>query len=158
VLTKDTNGIASVNGIQFPATQSASADANTLDDYEEGTFTPTMSGATGGPVTLSTAAGQYAKIGNVVNFRLRVTVSNANSAGGAININGLPFTCSATISWRKRVISADLSNFTGSTMDTIGGTYVPNGTTSISMLNSTFVNVVLTNTSSVDITGTYFTA
>ena len=34
VLTKDTNGIASVNGVQFPATQSASADANTLDDYE----------------------------------------------------------------------------------------------------------------------------
>ena len=149
---------ASGSGITFPATQSASSDANTLDDYEEGTFTPTMSGATGGPVTLSTATGQYTKIGNVVNFRLRVTVSNANSAGGAININGLPFTCSATISCRNRVISADISNFTGNTMDTIGGTFIANSGTSISMLNSTFVNVVLTNTSSADVTGTYFTA
>ena len=31
-------------GITFPATQSASTDANTLDDYEEGTFTPTVAG------------------------------------------------------------------------------------------------------------------
>jgi hypothetical protein len=30
----------SLNGITFPATQVASADANTLDDYEEGTWTP----------------------------------------------------------------------------------------------------------------------
>jgi hypothetical protein len=42
ITTKDTNGILSVNGVQFPATQSASADANCLDDYEEGTWTPTV--------------------------------------------------------------------------------------------------------------------
>jgi len=146
------------SGISFPATQSASTDANTLDDYEEGTFTPSMSGASGGPVVLSTANGQYTKIGNVVNFRLRVTVSNANSASGAININGLPFTCSSLISCRNRVVAADVSNFTGNTMDSIGGTFIGNGGTSIQMLNSVFANVVLTNTSSADIVGTYFAA
>jgi hypothetical protein len=36
---------ASGSGISFPATQSASSDANTLDDYEEGTWTPTTSTA-----------------------------------------------------------------------------------------------------------------
>ena len=152
----NTAGSASGAGITFPATQSASSDANTLDDYEEGTFTPTMSGASGGPVVLSTALGQYTKIGNVVNFRLRVTVSNANAASGAISINGLPFTCSSTISCRNRVVSADVSNFTGNTMDSIGGTFIGNSGTSIQMLNSVFANVVLTNTSSTDIVGTYF--
>ena len=42
---------ATGTGIAFPATQSASSDANTLDDYEEGTWTPTYSGSTSGTGT-----------------------------------------------------------------------------------------------------------
>jgi len=152
--TTTANGI----GITFPATQSASTDANTLDDYEEGTFTPAISSGSGGPVVLSTASGQYTKIGNVVNFRLRVTVSNANTAGGAINITGLPFTCSSTIAERTRVISADISNVTGSTTDSIGGSFIGNGGTQLSVLTTIQANVVLTNTSSMDFNGTYFAA
>ena len=40
--------------LKFPATQSASADANTLDDYEEGSFTPTLGGS-GNSFTLQVA-------------------------------------------------------------------------------------------------------
>ncbi len=109
-------------------------------------------------VVLSTASGQYTKIGNVVNFRLRVTVSNANTAGGAINITGLPFTCSSTIAERTRVISADISNVTGSTTDSIGGSFIGNGGTQLSVLTTIQANVVLTNTSSMDFNGTYFAA
>jgi len=50
-------------GITFPATQSASTDANTLDDYEEGTFTPTIT-ATGGAfssVTYVVQSGKYTR-------------------------------------------------------------------------------------------------
>lgn len=56
-------------GISFPATQSASSDANTLDDYEEGTFTPTLTGTW---TTLPTnLAGTYNKIGRLVHVALQ---------------------------------------------------------------------------------------
>jgi hypothetical protein len=144
------------SGITFPATAVAASDANTLDDYEEGTFTPAMTSGSGGPITLSTATGQYTKIGNVVNFRLRVGVSNANAAGGLITITGLPFTVSSAIAHRTRVVSASIDNVTGSTMDSVGGAYAGSGTSSISILTSLGGNVVLTNTSEMDFNGTYF--
>jgi hypothetical protein len=50
-------------GVTFPATQSASSDANTLDDYEEGTFSPTISGWSG---TYTTRKGFYTKVGRLV--------------------------------------------------------------------------------------------
>ena len=83
-------------GITFPATQSASSDANTLDDYEEGTFTPTF--ATDGTqptYTPSSITGTYTKIGNVVyvNFYvLSVTGGGATGGSGNVRIGGLPFT------------------------------------------------------------------
>ena len=88
VVTKDTNGIASVNGIQFPATQSASANANTLDDYEEGTWTPG-----GNVVSLTATAGIYTKVGNVVHVNGSWTYP-INSDANAATISGLPFTSS----------------------------------------------------------------
>jgi hypothetical protein len=67
-------------GITFPATQSASTDANTLDDYEEGTFT-------GGSITgvnltsLSLNYGSYTKVGRLVtlNFSINATVTSSNT-------------------------------------------------------------------------------
>src|ERR1035437_3947013 len=50
--------------IKFPASQNASSDANTLDDYEEGTWTP--NDASGAGLTFSTAFGTYTKIGRTV--------------------------------------------------------------------------------------------
>jgi hypothetical protein len=142
-------------GITFPATDSPSSNANTLDDYEEGLFVPTMSSGSGGPIVLSTATGKYTKIGNVVTFALRVTVSNANSAGGAISITNLPF-ASTSYANRNRVVSASISNVTGSTMDNIGGTFIPASSTQINIASSIFANIVLTNTSDMDFNGTYF--
>jgi hypothetical protein len=56
----------SLNGITFPATQVASADANTLDDYEEGTWTPQFTfGKTGCYDILQTETGVYTKIGDI---------------------------------------------------------------------------------------------
>jgi hypothetical protein len=77
-------------GIAFPATQSASSDANTLDDYEEGTWTPVFQ-ASGTSFTHAANYGTYVKIGSLVHaqFYLRVTAysgSNSNS-----QIGGLPF-------------------------------------------------------------------
>jgi hypothetical protein len=68
-------------GITFPATQSASSDANTLDDYEEGTWTPSW---TGGITSSNTT---YTKIGRVVYVSGQITATGATSG----DLSGLPF-------------------------------------------------------------------
>jgi hypothetical protein len=81
------------NGVTFTATQTASADANTLDDYEEGSFTPTIKGnGTAGTATYSTQEGYYTKIGNLVWFSLFVNWTGGTGSG-SMQISGLPFTC-----------------------------------------------------------------
>jgi hypothetical protein len=82
------NGI----GIAFPATQSASSDANTLDDYEEGTWTPNQ-GAGLTVVGAFSSSGTYTKVGRMVYVRGVVTgaTSISCSSGTTITMN-LPFT------------------------------------------------------------------
>ena len=80
-------GTLTVDNIQFPATQVASANANTLDDYEEGTFTPTAWG-TG---NISSASGRYIKIGKAVLIGYLVTYGSTASTDAA-GFQSLPFT------------------------------------------------------------------
>ena len=87
------SGVISANGgaIAFPATQVPSSDPNTIDDYKEGTFTPTVvGGGTAGSATYTGQAGEYTKTGNRVNFTLSVSYS-AHTGTGAIRVGGLPF-------------------------------------------------------------------
>jgi hypothetical protein len=79
-------------GISFPATQSASSDANTLDDYEEGTWTPNQ-GAGLTVVGAFSSSGTYTKVGRMVYVRGVVTgaTSISCSSGTTITMN-LPFT------------------------------------------------------------------
>jgi hypothetical protein len=78
---------ATGTGIAFPATQSASSDANTLDDYEEGTWTPSV----GGTATYFSQTGKYTKIGNMVSIFCLMRI-NAIGTGSTTTISGLPFT------------------------------------------------------------------
>ena len=76
-------------GITFPATQSDSSNANTLDDYEEGTWTPATS--TSG-YTISSSSGEYTKIGRAVFLRCTIVFSAVNASGSStLQISGLPF-------------------------------------------------------------------
>jgi hypothetical protein len=84
----------SFNGIAFPATQSASADANTLDDYEEGTWTPTVTSGSGSFTTVS-ATGTYVKVGKQVAIRTTITITTVGTASGDI-VFTLPFTSSTS--------------------------------------------------------------
>jgi len=96
VSVADSNGIISANGIAFPATQSASANVNTLDDYEEGTWTPVAVGSTTpGTATYSVQNGQYTKIGNRVFYSLYIVYSGGTGTGG-LRIGGLPFNSSSS--------------------------------------------------------------
>jgi hypothetical protein len=70
--------------------------ANTLDDYEEGTFTPVVIGVTSaGTGTYTAQVGRYTKIGNRVFFSITLGWS-AHSGTGNTRITGLPFTTNAT--------------------------------------------------------------
>jgi hypothetical protein len=81
-------------GITFPADVSASSNANTLDDYEEGTWTPTISGSTTNPtLTYSTRVGYYTKVGRAVTVTCVIQPSSVSVAGtGNLQFTGLPFT------------------------------------------------------------------
>lgn len=86
---------ASGAGITFPATQSASADANTLDDYEEGTWAPTVTSAGGGSGTTSYATGTYVKIGSLIQYNLFVKITALSGTSGALRIGSFPFAVAA---------------------------------------------------------------
>lgn len=77
---------ASAGQIKFPATANPSANANTLDDYAEGTWTPSV----GGTATYSTQTGTYTKIGRVVYFQC-ILLINTIGTGSTSTISGLPF-------------------------------------------------------------------
>lgn len=78
-------------GITFPATASASSDANTLDDYEEGTWTPTAGGSLTVVGTFS-STGKYTKVGRLVTVSgtISATTSLTLTANQQI-LDGLPF-------------------------------------------------------------------
>jgi hypothetical protein len=98
VTTANANGgvLQLKSGITFPAADVASTDVNTLDDYEEGTWTPVVIGdITAGAATYSTVEGKgrygtYIKIGALVYITGRVYWT-AHTGSGGIRITGFPF-------------------------------------------------------------------
>lgn len=79
--------------LPFPASQNASSNANTLDDYEEGTWTPVIggSGGTSGQ-TYSARSAYYVKVGRLVLVSFRAILSNKGTITTNVQIQGLPFT------------------------------------------------------------------
>ena len=88
------------NNIQFPATAVPSANANNLDDYEEGTFTPTMTPTTSGtiPLSVSIQTLAYTKVGRLVTITGLLRLATPSSPVGTnVSVNNLPFTISSSI-------------------------------------------------------------
>ena len=83
------NLLTTNGGIKFPATQVSSADGNTLDDYEEGTWTPSFT-LDSGSASVTNASGSYVKIGRQVCVTMIITFS-VPSAANINDITGLPF-------------------------------------------------------------------
>ena len=89
----NSNGLVS-EGILFPSTQVPSSNVNTLDDYEEGTWTPSLSiGGLYTGITYATQAGTYTKIGNRVSLDFYFTLTSKGTLTGALLITGAPFAC-----------------------------------------------------------------
>jgi len=125
--------------IQFPSTQVASANANTLDDYEEGTWTPVINGGGGNPTVTYSAfntGGIYTKIGNQVTVSFEVRWSALSGGSGGVAIAGLPFARrTTTLPDGERLIIDSYNN-------TISGKYLTgnigsgNSSIALSMVNS----------------------
>ena len=109
------------SGVTFPATQVTSSDANTLDDYEEGTWTGTLAGGTTNPTIPVTATGQYTKIGNQVFARILFSNVITTGASGAITVTGLPFANGSNRTIGS-VLCDLIATFTGNPICWVGGT------------------------------------
>ena len=84
-----TNG----HGIDFSASAGGGASSSILDDYEEGTWTPSLSSNTGTAPSASSTSGSYTKIGRLVTANATITnVTAGNDDSGQIQVASLPFT------------------------------------------------------------------
>jgi len=91
--------VASGHGIDFSATSDGSSVSNVaelFDDYEEGTFTPSVASTSGSFSAVGTVLGFYTKIGRMVHVQCSITVTNVGSGSANIDITGLPFTSAST--------------------------------------------------------------
>ena len=88
--------VVGTGGIRFPANQISSSDFNTLDDYEEGSWTPAFGSGTNWSYVAGTGrAGTYTKIGNMVTVVFYVSLTGqaytASAGTNQLVINNLPF-------------------------------------------------------------------
>ena len=145
-----TGVVTTAGQIVFPASVNLSADANTLDDYEEGTFTPTFTASTTNPSVTYDAAvryGIYVKIGKTIFISGSVSITVLTSAGsGNLQISGLPFTSSSGLS--GGFASLSIGYKTGWTTTTPGTAYVQASATYIQLGNESMsANINTTNLS-----------
>jgi len=116
------------SGITFPATQVAATDANTLDDYEEGTFTPTIVGGTiAGVGVYAVQKANYTKVGNLVFFNIYVGTT-AHTGTGDMGIGGLPFTSNATANQFNSVTLGQANNLALSASNIAAAIIISNST------------------------------
>ena len=108
--------------IQFPATAVPSADANTIDDYEEGSYTATITCSTSGSYTLSAGADTlaYTKIGRVVHVQGKLEITGESSPDGSLKVS-LPFAVGDFTDKSERIVGSVLIWDNGTAM--AGATY-----------------------------------
>jgi len=85
-------------GIDFSAT-SGTGTSELFDDYEEGTWTPSVSSTLGTITTVGGVVGRYVKVGRVVHAFWQVAITTNGTGAGAITISSLPFAASNAVSF-----------------------------------------------------------
>ena len=125
-----------ITGLTFNATQSASAGANTLDDYEEGDWTPTLQGSVSNPTigVWNTQGGKYVKIGRLCWITGIMDFSGFSGGSGDIRIAGLPFT----------ILNENANGGTRGVLGTFGPTWDTNRTVIFCrpIVGQTFMTIV----------------
>lgn len=120
--------VASGQGVDFSNAPNSNAGAShsTLDDYEEGAFTPQLYGGSTS-VTVSNAVGRYTKIGNLVSVWGSMTRNDANSITGNLQLRNMPFTAEA-VSNLVRMGMGFIWMDNGSNLDRVGNVYLDGNT------------------------------
>ena len=143
-------------GVTFPATQSASSDANTLDDYEEGYWFPVLTPASG---TITVASGNtkgaYTKIGRLVTVTGNAAYTSS-AASGAITLSGLPFSVNTSLDETSERFSGGVFLNGWTTGDGYGAVLVDSGTSG-SLRTSISTNPVPDASFEIYISFSYFT-
>ena len=122
---------ASGSGISFPATQSASSDANTLDDYEEGNWTPSL----GGNTTYTWQIGRYTKTGRFIFLYFDFSVATLGT-GSTNSVFGVPFV-TANINANAAMMGL-VSYFSSLATNAVWlGCYISNNSSTITFTGST---------------------
>lgn len=89
-MAKDSGAVVHASGLKFDNDQTNNIDeANTLDDYEEGLYTPSITGSSSGNYVLNTSydSTSYTKIGRQVTMTGEIRVASDNSASGTIRVS-----------------------------------------------------------------------
>lgn len=150
------NGVINTNGnIVFPGSANPSVDANTLDEYREGDFSPTLVPATIGatPIALSTTAGKFIKIGRLVHISIRMVVSSLGVGNsGSLKIGSLPFTINNSgnvINEYSPILTTNTTSMTNPYVNTIPNTLTlqitTDGSTDATVSNLTGTSTLLIN-------------
>lgn len=151
--------------ITFPATQAASAGANTLDDYEEGSWAPVIGGAGGtSGQTYSTQGGFYTKVGRLVVASGVAILSAKGTITGNVEIQGLPVAAGnltnffAVLPLEWRALNTNWVNIVARVAST-GAVAIVEGATAAGVANTTALTTAdITNTSGFVFTIIYFSA
>jgi hypothetical protein len=128
-----TVGTLTANGIKFPSTPVLSSDPNTLDDYEEGTWTPFLQfgGTPSSGAVYSNQNGIYTRVGNMVYVQGYLNWTNKGSTTGIWQIGGLPFSTPS--------VGSTGGNANRAAVGAIGNSYdTQQGTTLYSESSSTY--------------------
>jgi hypothetical protein len=146
------DGLLNANQIKFAASQVPSSDPNTLDDYEEGSWSPFINASTTTPTVSSYTEqnGTYIKIGRlvIVSCQIRATITNAGS--GTPRITGLPFAVASALSG----VSIGIQNL----FSTYPNAHVPNGFLSGSFVSFETAAWMLNTNNYITFTAAYFSA
>lgn len=148
------------NGIDFSAT-SGTGTSELLDDYEEGTFSPTItSGITG--VGYATQNGSYTKIGRLVTFSLRLELNAGTAAAAILRIGNLPFASDVAYRGYAGSWGYAAGNVVGSTTTNLPTINIDAGASSMAFYNTAGAafngtNLVTASNLSVDLNGWYYT-
>ena len=135
-------------GIDFSnTTNNAGATSSVLDDYEEGSFTPSYNTTNSniGSVTYDARSGRYIKVGRLCFITIRLRTDNISSVGsGTIRITGLPFTHLNSANGRAVSNNLFTSNWTGNNSPT--QVLIQNNTTYMNLYQKDYNNDTTTLT------------
>lgn len=153
VLTSGNLVVANGNGIDFSATSSGTGTMTSelLEDYEEGTFTPSL----GGTTTYAAQVGRYTKIGRLVTFSAILSITLIGT-GSTTQISGLPFTSANNSAYGGHAIYYDgIDSNVSQIVGYIGTTNIVLQSTT-AFANSIGANSIFKNGTNLTFQGFYF--